>query len=67
MARAGFNPAASIDLWKNMSAAGNGQPPEFMSTHPSHQTRINDLQRQQKKAAPLYQQARAQGIRPNCG
>ncbi len=67
MARAGFNPAASIDLWINMSAAGNGQPPEFMSTHPSHQTRINDLQRQQKKAAPLYQQARAQGIRPNCG
>ncbi len=67
MARSGFNPAASIELWKNMSAAGDGQPPEFMSTHPSHQSRIKELQRQQKKAAPLYQQARAKGIRPNCG
>ncbi|WP_372861869.1 M48 family metallopeptidase [Spongiibacter sp.] len=67
MARSGFNPAASIELWKNMSAAAEAQPPEFMSTHPSHETRINDLKRQQKNAAPLYQQARAQGIRPNCG
>lgn len=45
MAKAGFNPNQSIDLWKNMSAASGGnQPPEFFSTHPSHSTRIKELQ-----------------------
>ena len=66
MAKAGFDPSASIQLWQNMSAASDGQPPEFMSTHPSHESRIKELQRQQKKAAPLYQQARASGLRPAC-
>jgi predicted Zn-dependent protease len=66
MARAGFRPSASVELWENMSAASQGQPPEFLSTHPSHQTRIKDLQRELKKATPIYEQARAQGIRPNC-
>lgn len=44
MAKAGFDPNQSIDLWKNMSKAGGEQPPEFFSTHPSHSTRIKDLQ-----------------------
>lgn len=43
MAKAGFDPRASIDLWKNMSKAGGSQPPEFLSTHPSHGTRIENL------------------------
>ncbi|NKI19509.1 M48 family metallopeptidase [Spongiibacter sp. KMU-166] len=66
MAKSGFNPAASISLWENMSAASQGQPPEFMSTHPSHQTRIKDLQKQLRTAEPLYRQAQANGVRPNC-
>ncbi len=45
MAKAGFDPNQSIALWKNMSAASGGaQPPEFFSTHPSHSTRIKELQ-----------------------
>ncbi len=45
MAKAGFDPNQSVDLWKNMSAASGGaQPPEFFSTHPSHSTRIKELQ-----------------------
>ncbi|MEF1310939.1 M48 family metallopeptidase [Vibrio mytili] len=45
MAKAGFDPNQSVELWKNMSAASGGaQPPEFFSTHPSHSTRIRDLQ-----------------------
>lgn len=44
MAKAGFDPAQSVELWKNMAATGGGQPPEFLSTHPSHETRIADLQ-----------------------
>jgi predicted Zn-dependent protease len=66
MAKSGFNPEASISLWQNMSAASGGQPPEFMSTHPSHASRIKDLQRQLATATPLYQQAQARGIKPTC-
>lgn len=43
MARACFDPRASVEVWANMAqAAGNG-PPEFMSTHPSHGTRMEAL------------------------
>jgi predicted Zn-dependent protease len=66
MAKSGFKPEASITLWQNMSAVSEGQPPEFMSTHPSHSSRIKDLQRQLETARPLYEQARARGIRPAC-
>lgn len=45
MAEAGFDPKQSIELWKNMDkASGANQPPELLSTHPSHSTRIEDLQ-----------------------
>ncbi|EGR2466989.1 M48 family peptidase [Vibrio cholerae] len=44
MARAGFDPYQTIELWKNMAKASGGkQPPELLSTHPSHSTRISDL------------------------
>ena len=44
MAEAGFDPNESVALWQNMAKASNGQqPPELLSTHPSHSTRINDL------------------------
>lgn len=61
MAKAGFDPAQSIDLWHNMAKASNGQqPPELLSTHPSHSTRIHDLQQTMAKL-PNYQAAK-----PNC-
>jgi predicted Zn-dependent protease len=67
MARAGFDPRQSIPLWQNMARASAGQaPPEFMSTHPSHATRITELQAQMSEALPLYEQARASGRRPDC-
>jgi predicted Zn-dependent protease len=43
MARACFNPQESVRLWARMSQASQGQPPEFASTHPSHETRIQQL------------------------
>lgn len=66
MAKAGFDPRQSVQLWKNMEASGNGAPPEFLSTHPSSSTRIKDLENRLPKDMPLYEQARAQGRVPNC-
>lgn len=44
MAIAGYNPDEAAELWKRMKANSGGEaPPEFMSTHPSNDTRINNL------------------------
>ncbi len=44
MAMAGYDPASAPVFWERMSSLGGGQePPEFLSTHPSHSTRIQDL------------------------
>ena len=67
MARAGFDPRGSVALWKNMSEEGGSQPPEFLSTHPSHDTRIKDLNNGMTKALRKYEQAQAQGKKPQCG
>ena len=67
MARAGFDPRESVALWQNMDRASGGQsPPEFMSTHPSHSTRIDRLQAAMPVALRFYEQAVAAGRRPNC-
>ncbi len=57
MARAGYDPNAAVNVWKKMSEAAKGGPPQFLSTHPSHQTRIKDLERNIPKVMPLYQAA----------
>jgi predicted Zn-dependent protease len=49
MAMAGYNPEEAIPFWRRMEAASKGAPPEFLSTHPSGQTRIEKL----KKAMPI--------------
>jgi metalloendopeptidase OMA1, mitochondrial len=55
MARAGYDPRESIPFWERMGrAAGNGQPPEFMSTHPSHGTRIQNLEAFMDRALAEY-------------
>jgi predicted Zn-dependent protease len=66
MAKAGFNPAESIVLWRNMSTAGGAQPPEFLSTHPSHSTRISGLTAILPNAQRLQRTAQQQGKRPAC-
>jgi len=67
MARAGFDPRQSIQLWMNMEQASQGQTPEFLSTHPSHSRRIQDLQARMPQALALYNQAIAQGRKARCG
>lgn len=67
MAKAGFDPRQSINLWQKMDQAAQGQQPvEFMSTHPSHATRTQDLQQHMPQAMALFQQAQAMGKQPRC-
>lgn len=54
MAMAGYNPQESVAFWQRMSDAGGQKPPEFMSTHPSDQTRINDLKAFMPEAMKYY-------------
>lgn len=63
MSQSGFDPRQSVELWRNMEKAGGGGQPEFMSTHPSHGTRIETLQANMAKAMTTFEQA---GRRPNC-
>jgi predicted Zn-dependent protease len=54
-ARAGYDPHAAVSLWEKMMKMGGGQPPQILSTHPSNESRINDLKAYSEKVAPLYQ------------
>lgn len=66
MAAAGFDPRASITLWTNMGKESPAGPPEWLSTHPSGDSRIADLAADLAEALPLYNDARAAGRKPNC-
>ena len=53
-ARAGYNPVAAVSLWRKMDALSNAKIPEFLSTNPSNDNRILDLQAHAKKVNQLY-------------
>ena len=55
MSIAGYDPREAPKFWERMSAGGGEQPPEFMSTHPSHETRISDLNTQIPNALKYYE------------
>ena len=58
MARADYDPHAAVTLWKKMMAADRSAPPQFLSTHPSSENRIAELERHIPKVKALYQAAR---------
>ena len=65
-ARAGYNPHAAVSLWEKMGKlASSSQPPQFLSTHPSHESRIADLKQYSEKVMPLY--AAAKGSSASAG
>ena len=75
-ARAGYDPRAAVSLWQKMAAGPPGaaspqggaarspsQPPEWLSTHPSHERRIDEIRGKLDKVLPIF--ARARGFAPN--
>ncbi|NKB34989.1 MAG: M48 family metalloprotease [Pseudomonadales bacterium] len=64
MAEAGFDPEQSVELWLRMNSNGGPRPPEFMSTHPSPDSRISDLNRLMDDAQSIRQAAN--GRNPDC-
>lgn len=61
-ARAGYDPAAGITLWRKMEAAAKGAPPQWMSTHPASATRVKLIQDSLKDVARLYERGKAARI-----
>lgn len=57
-ARAGYDPRAAVSLWQKMAAIDSGRPPQWLSTHPSHETRIHDLQDYAERVRPLYEKTK---------
>jgi predicted Zn-dependent protease len=57
-ARAGYAPQAAISLWEKMQRTADGSTPQWLSTHPSHASRIADLRVYAEQVAPLYAAAR---------
>src|SRR3546814_667054 len=54
MAMAGYDPAAAVGFWQRMSSGGGQKPPEFLSTHPSDDRRIRDIQKHIPEADKYY-------------
>ncbi len=55
MARAGYDPHEAVNVWKKMSAMSGSSVPQILSTHPSNETRIQNLSVISEKVYPLYQ------------
>jgi predicted Zn-dependent protease len=53
-AMAGYDPREAIPFWQRMSEAGGGSPPEFLSTHPSDDTRMKNLEKFMPEALKFY-------------
>jgi metalloendopeptidase OMA1, mitochondrial len=54
MAQACYDPQAALDLWARMNEAEKGQPPQFLSTHPSHYNRIGQLTKLLPQAQQVF-------------
>lgn len=61
MAKAGYDPRAAIGFWQRMEQAAQrrGNPPEFLSTHPSHGTRVRQIEQWIPEAMQHYQPSRS--------
>ena len=55
MAKAGYDPRQAVEFWKRMEQAKDGNPPEFLSTHPSDDTRIKRIEGWMPEALKIFQ------------
>ena len=62
MAKAGYDPREAPRFWERMNSAGGGQPPEWLSTHPSHETRVQDLESRVPEAMQYYKDATGKAL-----
>lgn len=56
-ARSAYDPRAAVSLWEKMGRLGGSKPPQFLSTHPSDESRMADLRGYADKVLPLYESA----------
>jgi predicted Zn-dependent protease len=54
MALAGYDPHIAVDFWQRMAKQGGAKPPEFVSTHPSDEKRIREIQAEIPEAMKYY-------------
>ena len=54
MARAGYDPRAAVEVWRNFNAIGGNRPPEFLSTHPAPASRIQQIQAKLQGPLQIY-------------
>jgi len=53
-ARAGYDPAAGVRVWERMAALGGGRPPEWLSTHPDPENRIQNMRAWMPEMRAIY-------------
>ena len=61
MAMAGYDPDEAVNFWARMKQNGGNKPPEFLSTHPHEDTRIEDIKASLPEARIYYQKAKKAG------
>lgn len=62
MAHAGYDPRAAVGFWQRMQAASGGAAtPEWLSTHPSNENRIKQIQSLLPEVIPIYEQSKSRG------
>lgn len=54
MAMAGYDPHSAVEFWERMSTMGGQKPPEFLSTHPSDDTRVKRIKDAIAEVLPYY-------------
>jgi metalloendopeptidase OMA1, mitochondrial len=60
-ADAGYDPRAAVEFWRKMGALGGAKPPEFLSTHPSDETRATRLAQLMPQALEVHRRAKEAG------
>ena len=56
-ARAGFDPRAGLTLWRKMAQTSSREAAQWLSTHPSHENRMREIERHLPQVMPLFEQA----------